>query len=388
MPLHHSNTITLGGNALSGSMICTRCILDDSVADIRFDEHGVCNYCTAHISKKHSVLKNESQLNALLKKLKPAGSKNHCIVGVSGGLDSSFLLYKAVTLGLNPIAVHVDTGWNTETSVYNIETLTRKLNVKLETLVLNWEQFSDLQLAYLKAGVIDMEFPTDHYYLAALYKMASKLGVRYILTGNNYTSEGIMPDCWIHNKGDTTNMLDIYKKFGSGRSLNRLPTMTLWKKFYYYNLLRIENVFLLNYFDYDREQAKATLIKNLGWREHPVKHGETIYTRFYQRYILPVKFKVDIRRAHLSALICNGQLTRQEALDIIENQNAPAETACLDKMFVLKKLGISDEVFVGLMNAPTRQHSEFRSDSKIKAVYNKLVKTYGFGWLLKISNRT
>jgi N-acetyl sugar amidotransferase len=368
-------------------MVCKRCVLDNTVGDIQFDEHGFCNYCSNYLSQRYSILKGAGELNKVIAKLKVTKKAHSCIVGVSGGLDSSFLLYKAVALGLKPLAVHIDTGWNTEASVNNIETITKKLHVDLKTFVLDWEQFKKLQISYLKAGVIDLEFPTDHYYLAALYKMASHLNIKYILTGNNYISEGIMPACWIHNKGDTLNMLDIYKKFSDNTSLKNLPTMTLIKRFYYYNIKKIENIFLLNYLDYNREEAKATLIKECNWKEYLVKHGESIFTRFYQRYILPTRFNVDYRKAHLSSLICNLQITRNEALINLESKILDDDFLEKDKTYVLKKLGLSANEFSNFMNLPIRSHLDFRSEVKIKKTYNFLVNYLNLKGILKTSNR-
>jgi hypothetical protein len=235
--------------------------------------------------------------------------------------------------------------------------------------------------------VIDIEFPTDHYYLSALYKMANDLGIRYILTGNNYASEGIMPSCWIHNKGDTLNMLDIYKKYGNNTSISRLPTLTLRRKFYYYNIKKIENIFLLNYLNYNREEAKDLLIKEIGWKEYPVKHGESVFTRFYHRYILPERFKVDYRKAHLSSLICNAQITREAAKKLLESEIVDKELLKNDKAFVLKKLSISESEFGSYMRLPQRDHFEFKSEIKIKNFYNVLIRSMKLNGILKISNR-
>ncbi len=368
-------------------MICSRCVLDSTLGEIHFDEYGICNYCRDYCKKKDSILKNRAELDKLIVRLSSGGAGYSCIVGVSGGLDSSFLLYKAVQLGLRPLAVHIDTGWNTNVSTENIKAVTERLKVDLKTFVLEWEQFKQIQIAYLKAGVIDIEFPTDHYYLSGLYKMASDLNIKYILTGNNYASEGIMPACWIHNKGDTINMLDIYERFGNKSSLNKLPTMTLSKRFYYYNIKKIENIFMLNYLDYNREQAKNILINSLGWKEHPVKHGESIFTRFYQRYILPRRFKIDYRKAHLSSLICNSQITRSSALECLTSDITESDFLEQDKLYVLKKLGLSESDFDSLMSMTIRSHTDFRSEIAIKKTYNKLIATFRLNRFLKISNR-
>ncbi|MBS1646877.1 MAG: N-acetyl sugar amidotransferase [Bacteroidetes bacterium] len=368
-------------------MECKRCVLDTTVSDIQFYEDGFCNYCTDYLTKRSIILKESNELKILLRTFKLINQKYNCIVGVSGGLDSSFLLYKTVELGLKPLAVHIDTGWNTEISFNNILAITTKLNVDLKIFTLDWDQFKELQIAYLKSGVIDIEFPTDHYYLSALYKVASDLNIKHIITGNNYVSEGIMPNCWIHNKGDAMNMLDIYKVFGSNTSLHKLPTLTLIKKFYYYNIKKIENIFLLNYLSYHRDEAKKILTKECNWKEYPIKHGESIFTRFYQRYILPKRFNIDIRKAHLSSLICNNQITKKEALKILETDIIDETLLKNDKDFILKKLELSQEDFDKMMASPINSHFNFKSEIKIKKIYNTLTKAFLFRHFLKISNR-
>lgn len=368
-------------------MTCTHCLLDDSVSDITFDATGQCHYCKNYLVRKRTILQDPQALAALKKELQQPQQRYDCIVGVSGGLDSSYLLVQAVKHGWKPLAVHVDTGWNTELSVRNIEQLTKNLQVDLMTYVLDWEQFKQLQIAYLRAGVIDLEFPTDHYYLSALYKVAADKGITTLFTGNNYVSEGIMPDCWIHNKGDTMNMLDIFKQHGNGSSLSHLPTLTLWRKFYYYNVLRIRNVFLLNYLNYDREQAKHELTQHHHWQAYPVKHGESVFTRFYHRYMLPKRFKVDYRKAHLSSLICNQQLTREQGLQALTLPIADEQWLEEDKNYVLKKLGLSLDEFNQLMVQPIMPHAHFRSEMKIKRLYNTMRHSWPLNRLLQISNR-
>ena len=368
-------------------MECKRCVLDDTISDIKFDENSYCNYCTEYLSKKSNILKDSKELDNIIFKIKSQNKKYNCIVGISGGLDSSFLLYNAVKYGLKPLAVHIDTGWNTEISVRNIETITKKMNVDLKTIVLDWEQFKHLQIAYLKSGVIDIEFPTDHYYLSALYKIANDLNIKYLVTGNNFVSEGIMPDCWIHNKGDTLNMLDIHKKFGNNSSLNKLPTLTLIRKFYYYNIKKIENIFLLNYLNYNREKAKEFIKTEFDWKDYPIKHGESIFTRFYQRFILPNRFKVDIRKAHYSSLICNNQISRDEAKLKLESDSINNDLLTNDRLYILKKFNLSENEFNLYMSMPKRSHFDFKSEIKIKRFYNSLITYFKLSYFLKISNR-
>lgn len=369
-------------------MKCNRCVLDDTVPDISYDQQGVCNYCTDYLKKRSFILRNGNELHDLLIRIKKRNTRYDCIVGISGGLDSSFLLYTAVELGLRPLAVHVDTGWNTETAVKNIESLTKCLGVDLKTFVLDWEQFKQVQISFLRSGVVDIEIPTDHYYLAALYKTASELNIKYLLTGNNFSSEGIMPSGWMHNKGDTLNMVDIYRKFGNRTAINKLPTLTLTRRFYYYNIKRIENIFFLNYIDYNRENAKNILVRETLWTPHLVKHGESVFTRFYHRYILPNRFNIDIRKAHLSAMICTGQLTRAEALKIIETEYVDADIITHDLQYVLKKLSLTEFEFYAMMAQSVKSHFEFKSEIRIKEFYNSLLKLpFRFDYFLKTSNR-
>ena len=369
-------------------MKCNRCVLDDTVPFISYDKDGFCNHCTEYLKKRSFILQDNTALLKLITRIKKSKQKYNCIVGISGGLDSSYLLYSAVKLGLNPIAVHVDTGWNTERAVKNIEVLTKDLQVDLKTFVLDWEQFKELQISFLRSGVIDIEIPTDHYYLAALYKTAAELNICYILTGNNFSSEGIMPATWTHNKGDTRNMLDIFKKYGNKSSIHKLPTLTLSKRFYYYNIKKIQNTFMLNYLNYNREKAKRQLLSDTSWKEYPVKHGESVFTRFYHRYILPNRFNIDIRKAHLSAMICANQITREEALLIIKNEKIDNDLINQDKEYVLKKLNITEFEFYAMMAQSIKSHFDFKSEIKIKEWYNLFLQMpIGLNRFLKISNR-
>ena len=366
---------------------CENCILDNTVEDISFNEKGVCNYCEGYHDRKSKHSYSKADLEALVQRVKKPDQKYDCIVGISGGLDSSYLLHKAKQLGLNPLAVHCDSGWNSETASHNIEILTKKLNVDLYTYVVDWDEFKSLQKACLKAGVIDLEFPTDHVYLAALFFAADKYNIKTIFTGNNLWSEGIMPDCWIHNKGDSLNMTDIYKKQSKLKVLRHLPVLGLKRKFYYYNICRIKNIFLLNYLNYDRSAALKELQDVYNWQQHVTKHGETIYTRFYHRYILPKRFNIDIRKAHLSSLICCGQITKDEALNQLSQEIYPTEVMEADKKYILKKLDITEAEFGSMMNMKRVSHTAYRSETRLKIIYNRLrTLPLGFNYLLNISN--
>jgi len=369
--------------------ICTHCLLDTSDRLITFDEHGVCNYCKEYTDKQkeyeQSVAGN--YFSSAIERIKRSKKKQEydCIIGVSGGLDSSYLLYLAKEHGLNPLAVHYDCGWNTEYAVSNIEQIISKFDTELYTYVVDWDEFRDVQLAYLRSGVVDLEIPTDHSFLGALYKTAAKFGVKYILTGHNFVTEGIMPRSWVYNKGDATNIRDIYKRHGSKRPLHSFPIIGLREKFNYYNIAGIENMHLLNYTEYKKADAQAILEQHAGWKQHPVKHGESIWTRFYQCYILPQRFGIDKRKAHLSTLICSRQMTRATAIE--EMQKPVYDTALLesDKDFVQKKFGITDAQMEEFMQLPIARHEDYKSDMQLKKAYTAICSTLGLGKYLKSS---
>ncbi len=358
-------------------LCCKRCVMDTSDGFIEFDKNGVCNYCNDY-SRKEILLvpgkHNTSELKEIVSEIKKKGNGNKydCIVGISGGLDSSYLLYYTKQAGLNPLAVHYDCGWNTEKAVRNIELLIQKLNIDLYTYVVNWEEFRDVQLSYLKSGVVDLEIPTDHSFVAALYKTAFKFGMKYILTGHNFVSEGIMPQNWVSNKGDAANLKHIHRIYGNVKKLKSFPILTLGEKFFYYNIKGIKNIHLLNYINYNKLQALKALSDELRWQSHPNKHGESIWTRFYQCYILPMRFGIDKRKVHLSNLICSGQITRQEAIEELKKPIYDERLFKDDKEFILKKFEITDAQLTSILQLPVKQHKDFKSDEKIKKIYNNL----------------
>jgi len=371
---------------------CTNCLFDSGDGHISFDEHGVCNYCREYIRKeKHRPIEKQQlvKLEKMVTQIKRTSkAKDYdCIVGLSGGLDSSYLLYYARQLGLNPLAVHYDCGWNTEKAVKNIELLLTALSIDLHTYVVDWEEFRDVQLAYLKAGVVDLEIPTDHSFMAALYHVAAKYKIRHILTGHNIVTESVMPHSWVYNKGDATNLRSIHKKYGTIAKLRSFPTLGLWRKFYYYNVLGIENHCPLNYINYNKEAAKAILADAIDWQPHPVKHGESVWTRFYQCYILPNRFGIDKRKAHLSNLICSGQVNKQEAMEELRKPVYDEDLLKTDMEFILKKFDITSAQMEEFMRQPQKKHEDFSTDRRIKTLYNLLQRQFSFTRLrLKISN--
>jgi N-acetyl sugar amidotransferase len=349
---------------------CTRCILDNrDDAKILFDEKGVCSYCrqydeyTALFAKKYPGL--DEILIQIISDIKKAGKGKEydCILGVSGGVDSTYLAMQAKKLGLRILAVHFDNGWNSELAVNNIENIVNKLGLDLHTFVVDWGEFRDLQLAFLKASVVDIELVTDHAILTQMYKFALKYGIKYILSGTNVATEFILPAHWIHNKRDHINIRAISKQFGT-ISLKTYPLFTSFLK-WRCSWNGIRSVSLLDFMPYNKKVVKEIITKELGWRDYGGKHYESIFTRFYQGYILPVKFGIDKRKAHLSNLICSGQITRQEALAEINIPPYPDEIRNNDYNFVLKKLGLTSQEFDKIMQLPVKKHTDYQVETDI-----------------------
>lgn len=348
---------------------CSKTVMDN-IADpnISFDDNGVCNYYYEYFKKEQQhVKKGEEGATFFEKKIneiKQAGKNKSydCILGLSGGVDSSYLAYLAKKEGLRPLVVHFDNGWNSELAVKNIENIVSILGFDLYTYVINWEEFKDLQLAYLKASVIDIEVITDHAIAATLYQLAAKHKINYFLSGYNIVTEAILPKAWVFNKQDAENIKDIHKHYGTV-PLKTFPMLTMAKKRYYSMLMNVESVPLLNYVDYNKNKVKNLLQKELNWKDYGGKHYESVWTRFYQGYILPEKFKVDKRKAHLSTLICSGQITKEEALEELKQPIYNAHQLEEDKEFVLKKLGLSENQFKELMALSPQPHTKFKTES-------------------------
>ncbi|HEY1030678.1 MAG TPA: N-acetyl sugar amidotransferase [Flavipsychrobacter sp.] len=354
---------------------CTISVMDNIAdPDIRFDEKGISNYYYEfQRSFKESVLTGkagENKLVAIAHEIKEAGKGKpyDCIMGLSGGVDSTYVAYVAKKLGLRPLAVHFDNGWNSELAVKNIENIVSRLGFDLETYVINWEEFKDLQMAYLKASVVDIEAITDHAIFATLYKMAGQRGIQYILSGTNVQTENTLPKTWIHPKTDHINIKSIHKAYGTV-PLKTFPFMDAKVKRYYQQVKGVRSVSVLNYVDYNKHAVKETIQKELGWRDYGGKHYESIWTRFYQGYILPTKFKIDKRKAHLSDLIFAGQITKEEALAELQQPMYNEEQFKSDYDFVLKKFGFTEQEFNTLMQQPPRSHYDFDYEMPIDKRY-------------------
>ena len=352
--------------------------MDTSDPEITFDADGISSHWYEfQQARRGQVPSGEDAKIALSRivdevKRTGRGKDYDCVLGLSGGVDSSYLAHLAVELGLRPLVVHFDNGWNSELAVSNIENLVKGLHLDLHTFVMDWLEFRDLQRAYFKASVVDLEVPTDHMILGALYEVAQQHGLKFLLSGTNVVTEAILPRSWYFSKFDLRNLRDIHRQFGT-LPLRKLPALGFWQLIYYEQIHRIGSVSLLDLVEYNKSDAKKLLAERYGWRDYGGKHYESVFTRFYQGYILPTKFNIDKRRAHLSSLICAGQLTREEALQELERATYEPALQVEDKRYVAKKLGFSDEEFAKVLALPNRRHEEFETDTHLRKRYFRLL---------------
>lgn len=362
---------------------CSRCVMDESASDISFDDQGQCNYCTETLLKlKNFQPENpdilQEKFEELISKIKQSGKgKSYdCIIGVSGGADSAYALYIAKINGLRPLAVHMDNGWNSELAVNNIENLVRKLNIDLYTHVINWQEYRALQQAFFDADVIDIELLYDNAMLAVNYQLAAKYGIKYILAGTNTTTEGMkMPKGWNWFKFDQTNIKAIAKK--SFVKLNSMPTISVLDYAWYRFVRGIQWLDFLDYLNYHKPTCLAELQDKIGYRPYPYKHYESIFTRFYQGYLLPQKFGVDKRRLHLSTIICSGQMTRVEAKELLAQSPYPDEDDLKSDIdYFLKKMKWSINDLSSYLSRPPQPHDNYSSELVVANQLNRLYKKY------------
>lgn len=359
---------------------CNRCVMDTSDVEITFDENGCCNHCTHFLEVKakqmYQGVDSDYQLAKIVERIKTSGKnqKYNCIIGISGGIDSCYVAYKAKSLGLKPLAVHLDNGWNSELAVSNIEKILNKLEIDLYTHVLDWEEFKDLQLSFLKASVPEIETPTDIAILAVLHQVAAKHNIKYILSGGNFATEGILPKSWHYDAKDEKYLNAIQKQFGSKR-LKTFPTFGFFKEAYYKFVKGIKIIYFLNYVPYSKKEAIDLLEKELNWTNYGGKHHESRYTRIVQSYILPEKFNIDYRKSTSSSLICCGEITREEVIKELESKPYNEKQVAEDKEYLCKKLGITVEDFDVLMKSAPKTHADYPNNKKalefIYGVYRK-----------------
>lgn len=342
--------------------------MDTSDPEIQFDADGVCNHCRMYADMAaHMLQPAEAQveLERIVERIKHVGRDQpyDCLIGLSGGVDSSYLAHQARRLGLRPLAIHFDNGWDSERAVHNIEMVLRGLDLDLFTYVVDWEEFRDLQVSFFKASVIDIEMLTDHAIAAVSLRVARERGIRYILRGTNVRTEAILPPAWVHSKLDFRNIRAIHARHGT-RPIRTFPAVSTISQRAARRLYRIEIVSMLDLLPYDKAAAVRTLQRALGWQVYGGKHHESIFTRFYQGYILPTKFGVDKRRAHLSTLVCSGQMTREEALLELARDTYDADVLAEDKAYVLKKLAMSEQEFAAYIASPPRPHEAYASEEQ------------------------
>jgi N-acetyl sugar amidotransferase len=341
---------------------CSRCILDTTVSDIWFDEKGICKYCKIHdeMDLAHSLDDSSGEkINELISKIKSDGRKkvHDCIVGVSGGRDSTYTLYTAVKFGLKPLAVHFDNGWNTEISVKNIKKVCEKLDVPLCTVVADWEEFKDLQISFLKASTPDADVPTDYAIYSVLYDVANKEGIRYILNGHSFRTEGTSPISWTYM--DPLYVSSVHKQFGKIKHLKSFPHMTFLKLIWYSFFKGIREVRLMEYINYRQQEVDHILKSELGWEYYGGHHHENMYTKFFQSYYLPLKFNIDKRKTELSALVRSGQITRADALMEIQMTSYKYDPDVVS--YTIAKLNLTQVEFDQILNKSVKSHDDYHT---------------------------
>lgn len=352
--------------------------MDTSDPEITFDGSGVCSHCRSYDQEARDGWfrgkEGQKKLQNFLEGVRRVSGSNeyNCILGLSGGVDSSFLAYLVKTWGLRPLIVHVDAGWNSELAVKNIENIVKKLDFDLFTYVVDWEEVRDLQLAFLKAGVPNQDIPQDHVIFAVLRDLASQHGIKSILTGSNIATESILPPSWGYDAMDARHLKAIHRRFGT-LALKSYKIVPFWKYYLYYPFVKRMTVYKpLNFIDYNKAEAKAFLKKEFEWKDYGGKHYESRFTKYFQGYYLPTRFGFDKRRAHLSSLIVSGQITREEALKELEKPLYADPELRDDQEFVMKKLGISDEGMVNLLKGPIHCHGEYPSNKKLISFLHSL----------------
>lgn len=351
--------------------ICNRCIMDTTDPDITFDDQGNCNHCNSALELASEIWfpdeSGEKQLDAIFERIKHEEKKKEfdCIIGLSGGVDSSYLAWLTVNKGLRPLVVHVDCGWNSEQAVKNIENIVKKLNIELHTFVVNWEEMKDLQRSFFKASLPDQDIPQDHAIFAALYNFADKNNIRYVLNGYNFATESILPGGWGHQAMDYRHLKSIHNSFGE-KKLIEFPHLNFFQRYVYFTLIkRMKIINPLNYINYQKDAAIEAMKNELGWQYYGGKHYESRFTKFFQSYYLPLKFNFDKRRAHLSSLIISRQISRDDALKKMKEDVYSENEISYDLEFVAKKLGWSVQEFKEIINLPPNRHKDFATNDHL-----------------------
>ena len=358
---------------------CSMTVMDNiQDPEIAFDENGVCNYYNKYQQRESNEVfageAGQEKLETLVQQIKKdgRGRKYDAILGVSGGVDSTYLAYLAAQWGLRLLCVHFDNGWNSEMAVGNIENIVNRLGFDLYTHVFDWEEFKDLQLSHFKAHVVDIEAITDLGIIGTLRLLALEKNLKYVLSGVNVVTEGIMVRNWVFK--DYYNVIDIHRRFGTRQKITTFPYFDNSFQKMGARLKGLKDAAPLNFVPYIKSEAKDLIQSELGWRDYGGKHYESVFTRFYQGHILPRKFGIDKRKVHLSTLIMAGQLTKKEALAELKQPLMSADQFEMDYPFVIKKLGYTREDFEAYLRAPRVEHTEFATEKSFLAK-NRFLKT-------------
>lgn len=365
--------------------ICSRCVMDTTDSMIKFDINGVCDHCLDFDNNVkpnwHTDERGDAELKKIISKIKEDGKDRDfdCIIGMSGGADSSYLLHVAVKkYGLRPLVFHVDGGWNSDIAVNNINVMIEKLGLDLYTEVINWEEMKAFQLAYFRAGVPNIDVPQDHAFVATLYNYAAKYKIKYILNGGNISTEVVRnPLEWAYY-GTDMSQIGAFRKLYCDNPLKTYPfSSVLRHKFYLRYIQNVQVVKPLNYFPYIKEQAMQLLSDEYGWTPYPQKHFESRFTRFYEAYWLPKKFGYDTRKVQYSSLILTGQMTREEALDKLKSPAISDEDAKHDFEYIATKLGITVEELQKYFDQPNKSYKDYPNQERMFNFGAKILKFIG-----------
>jgi N-acetyl sugar amidotransferase len=368
-----------------GYRICENCVMDTSDSKISFDNNGICDHCRDFyknvLPKWHTGDRGRAELEKIVKKIKKSGKGRDfdCVLGISGGIDSSYMLHIAVKdFGLRPLVFHVDGGWNSEIAVNNIEVMIDKLGLDLYTEVIDWEVMRDFQLTFFKAGVPHIDIPQDHAFIAALYNFANKYKIKYILNGGNVSTECVRnPIEWLYYGTDMAQIKDIHRRFGTV-PLKKYPLSPILKhKLFLRYIKGIKVVKPLNYFRYIKKDAIKLLTETYGWKEYPQKHFESRFTKFYEGYWLPEKFGYDTRRVQYSSLILTGQMTRDEAIERLKKPAYNPETIVDEFRYISTKLNITEEELRSYMNGPNKTYKDYKNREGMFVLGAKILKAIG-----------
>lgn len=365
--------------------VCTHCVMDTTDSKIMFDENGVCDHCLDFEKNVkpnwHTDDRGDADLKKIIAKIKEDGKGRDfdCIIGMSGGADSSYLLHVAVKeYGLRPLVFHVDGGWNSQIAVNNINVMIEKLGLDLYTEVINWEEMKDFQLAYFKAGVANIDVPQDHAFVATLYNFAAKYKIKYILNGGNISTECVRnPLEWIYYGTDMAQIRDIRKQFGTNPMKTYPFSSVLRHKLYLRYIQKVQVVKPLNYFPYIKERAMQVLADEYGWIPYPQKHFESRFTKFYEGYWLPKKFGYDTRKVQYSSLILTGQMTREEALQKLKSPAISDDDAKHDFEYIATKLDISVEELQKYFDQPNKTYKDYKNQQSLFDLGAKVLKYIG-----------